>query len=201
MAYESERGTPANAQCVCAQSQASLLFDGFYLKVLIGGKVDSAWHARSGLPDDDGWFDYTKEQQGKPDVGPIPEGGYWVTAEANRQRRDCAEQLGELQDHDPLLFFDQHPQQGRLFHPRRGFIRQQGVHRSGERHGLVRCQATAAIRRRGREHGGRRIGCGVCGLLPTLEREVRRGIRRDAVTSGKNGSGQHRFTGIIIVGF
>jgi type VI secretion system (T6SS) effector TldE1-like protein len=77
MSYELERGVPETDQCATQGSPVTLLFDGYYLKLLISGKVDAAWHARSGIPKDD-WFYYAKEQQRKADVGPIPEGDYWI---------------------------------------------------------------------------------------------------------------------------
>lgn len=79
MAYESERGMPTTDQCTWSNSPTTLLFDGFYLKLLIAGVVvDSAWHARSGLPDADGWFNYAKARHAKSDVGPVPAGKYWI---------------------------------------------------------------------------------------------------------------------------
>ena len=77
MAYESERGNPSTDQCAAQDGFVTLLFDGYYLKLLIDGQVDAAWHARSGVPKDD-WFNYTPEQQRKGDEGPIPAGEYWI---------------------------------------------------------------------------------------------------------------------------
>ena len=78
MAYEAERSVPTLDQCSANGASASLLFDGFYLKFLINGAVDCAWHARSGIPDGDGMFIYTPEQQALADVGPVPAGKYWI---------------------------------------------------------------------------------------------------------------------------
>jgi len=77
MAYESERGNPSTDQCAAQDGFVTLLFDGYYLKLLIDGQVDAAWHARSGVPKDD-WFNYTPGQQRKGDEGPIPAGEYWI---------------------------------------------------------------------------------------------------------------------------
>jgi len=54
-----------------------LLFDGWYLKLLVGDAVDSAQHARSGLPIGDE-FDYGRPRQAESDEGPVPEGEYWI---------------------------------------------------------------------------------------------------------------------------
>lgn len=82
MAYESERSDPTVAQCTCmigkdAGKGLKLLFDGYYLKMQVNGGVDSAQHARSGLPVGD-TFDYSVERQKEKEAGPIPEGAYWV---------------------------------------------------------------------------------------------------------------------------
>lgn len=79
MTYESERGDPSTDQCAIgdARGYVTLLFDGFYLKLLKDGKVDAAWHARSGIPNGD-WFDYTPDRQKQKDEGPIPAGEYWI---------------------------------------------------------------------------------------------------------------------------
>jgi hypothetical protein len=77
MAYESEIGTPDTDQCSIDAGSITLLFDGFYLKLLIAGDVNCAWHARSGRPVDD-WFDYTPARQRVCREGPIPEGQYWI---------------------------------------------------------------------------------------------------------------------------
>jgi hypothetical protein len=78
MAYESERGDPDTGQCSLSDGNASILFDGYYLKLSINDSVDSVWIARSGLPDDNGWFNYTNDAQQHADTGPIPAGAYWV---------------------------------------------------------------------------------------------------------------------------
>jgi Protein of unknown function (DUF2778) len=77
MPYESERGDPETTQFTSPRGPLTLLFDGYYLKLLMGSQVDCAWHARSGLADN-GSFHYDAEQQKKMDVGPIPEGAYWI---------------------------------------------------------------------------------------------------------------------------
>lgn len=82
MAYESERGDPRTEQCSCMRGdntgkKVTLLFDGWYLKLLLDGVVDSAQHARSGLPDGND-FDYSAARQREPDKGPVPEGEYWI---------------------------------------------------------------------------------------------------------------------------
>ncbi len=82
MAYESERAYPKTDQCKCTRGKDSgkdmkLHFDGFYLRLYVGGQVDSAQHARSGLPADD-YFDYSVARQREKDQGPIPEGEYWI---------------------------------------------------------------------------------------------------------------------------
>jgi len=82
MAYESERGEPKTDQCTCmrgkdAGKDIKLLFDGWYLKLLLGGVVDSAQHARSGLPIGND-FDYSVGRQRMEDVGPVPAGEYWI---------------------------------------------------------------------------------------------------------------------------
>jgi Protein of unknown function (DUF2778) len=71
--YAGERGVPTVAQC----ANVSLLFDGFYLKLLVVQQVDCAWVARSGAVGD-GFFDYTIERQKWTGKGPIPQGAYWI---------------------------------------------------------------------------------------------------------------------------
>src|SRR4051812_26545499 len=67
------RGGPPSAQC----GTNSLLFDGYYLKLMRVGKVVQAWHARSGHAVG-GWFDYSVSRQKVGNDGPIPEGEYWI---------------------------------------------------------------------------------------------------------------------------
>jgi hypothetical protein len=82
MAYETERGDPQTDQCATTYndgvSNMSLLFDGYYLKMLVTDQVDTAWIARSGLPDENGWFNYTVAAQQISNTGPIPAGSFWV---------------------------------------------------------------------------------------------------------------------------
>ena len=83
MPYESEQGDPKTALCTCMSGKEAgkglkLLFDGHYLKMHLGGVVDSAQHARSGLPVGSE-FDYSVERQKEKEAGPIPEGEYWIT--------------------------------------------------------------------------------------------------------------------------
>ena len=71
--YADERGEPSAPAC----GLESLLFDGYYLKLLIGTEVTKAWHARSGV-NENGVFDYSVERQKVHKKGPIPEGEYWI---------------------------------------------------------------------------------------------------------------------------
>lgn len=57
-----------------------LFFNGQYLFYFQQSKVYQ-YEAVSGRPDENGNFVYTKEQQGIPDVGPIPEGLYNVNTQ------------------------------------------------------------------------------------------------------------------------
>ena len=76
--YKAERGEPASSSC----SDVSLLFDGYYLKLLsgtgVGGMVIQAWHARSGVKGSNGNFDYSLTHQKTHNHGPIPAGEYWI---------------------------------------------------------------------------------------------------------------------------
>jgi hypothetical protein len=83
MPYDSEQGDPKTALCTCMNGKDAgkglkLLFDGHYLKTHVGGVVDSAQHARSGMPVGN-QFDYGSERQKNKDEGPIPEGEYWIS--------------------------------------------------------------------------------------------------------------------------
>jgi hypothetical protein len=75
--YASERGEPSGPSC----ADVSLLFDGYYLKLLAGpvsgGTVSAAWHARSGHKVGSN-FDYSSGRQAVAFDGPIPEGEYWI---------------------------------------------------------------------------------------------------------------------------
>ncbi|HKU98725.1 MAG TPA: tlde1 domain-containing protein [Vineibacter sp.] len=82
MSYEWEKGDPATEQCACMSGTCTgklvkLHFDGWYLRTFVGETVDSAQHARSGLPVGDE-FDYSAARQQAADAGPIPEGNYWI---------------------------------------------------------------------------------------------------------------------------
>ena len=73
--YKAERGEPSGPSC----GAVSLLFDGYYLKLLSGpGTVLQAWHARSGKIGSDGNFDYSPTNQATHNHGPIPQGEYWI---------------------------------------------------------------------------------------------------------------------------
>lgn len=65
----------------CGEGNISLFFDGKKLHMSVIGK-DSCYkleyNAVSGLPDAKGGFDYSRQRQAKADVGPIPEGRYWI---------------------------------------------------------------------------------------------------------------------------
>jgi hypothetical protein len=71
--YDAERGEPSAPAC----GVESLLFDGYYLKLLLGTEVSKAWHARSGHKKD-GVFNYSVERQKVAFDGPIPEGEFWI---------------------------------------------------------------------------------------------------------------------------
>lgn len=65
----------------CAEGGITLLFDG--KKLYLSGRVNGVYillqyNAVSGIPDAKGNFDYSIQRQMKPDVGPIPEGKYWI---------------------------------------------------------------------------------------------------------------------------
>src|SRR3954466_1439699 len=66
--YSAERGNPSKPAGVY-----SLLFDAYYLKLMIGGSVTQAWHARSGHKNKAGLFDYSVANQKVANNGPIPE--------------------------------------------------------------------------------------------------------------------------------
>jgi len=56
---------------ICCNEKDYLFFDGKYLQLkTINGKIKLKWHAVSGL------LGSTKNDQNKPDIGPIPEGIY-----------------------------------------------------------------------------------------------------------------------------
>jgi hypothetical protein len=78
-----------------AGKDMKLLFDGWYLKLQVGGVVDSAQHARSGLPVGNE-FDYSVTRQQEKDAGPVPEGEYWIVpAELGSPRLASAESWGK----------------------------------------------------------------------------------------------------------
>ena len=85
MAYESETGSPTSPQCKCKDrsQEIKLDFDGWYLRLFVGGQVDSGYHARSGEYDSARkLFDYSEEarrdSRETADKGAIPEGEYWI---------------------------------------------------------------------------------------------------------------------------
>ncbi len=77
--YIKERFNPKTPQC--AKSNLSLVFNGQILILTIGGTnaVEKSYRAVSGKPDARMNFDYSKDRQKIPDVGPIPEENYWIT--------------------------------------------------------------------------------------------------------------------------
>lgn len=73
--YAAERGSPGYP--ACGQSLLHLLFDGTYLHIA-GTPHGRIFPAVSGRPVESGKFSYAKERQAISDVGPIPEGDYWI---------------------------------------------------------------------------------------------------------------------------
>ncbi|MEL6530881.1 MAG: tlde1 domain-containing protein [Pseudomonadota bacterium] len=73
--YASERGSPEVP--TCGVSPLTLHFDGKWLELRIGG-YRAAYGAVSGKPLASGGFDYSVERQKLKNVGPIPEGRYWI---------------------------------------------------------------------------------------------------------------------------
>ncbi|HET7538539.1 MAG TPA: tlde1 domain-containing protein [Polyangiaceae bacterium] len=76
--YSAERGDPKSDVCSKPAGVYSLLFDAYYLKLMVSGSVTQAWHARSGRKNTAGLFDYSVANQKAPNIGPIPEGNYWI---------------------------------------------------------------------------------------------------------------------------
>ena len=97
MGYESERGNPSTDQCSVsragAQQKLGLLFDGYYLKLIVGNAVDSAWFARSGR-DVGKSFPYDQERQKMRDTGPIPSGDYWILPKQVAQPKFSSDSWG-----------------------------------------------------------------------------------------------------------
>lgn len=65
----------------CAGGAIDLVFDGKKLYLFGITKTNCfkrEYNAVSGIPDSKGNFDYSVERQKKEDVGPIPEGKYWI---------------------------------------------------------------------------------------------------------------------------
>ena len=71
--YSDERFNPTLAMC----RNLVLRFDGRTLTFSGGTKVYT-YHAVSGVPTPDGQFLYDNARQHMADVGPIPEGTYWI---------------------------------------------------------------------------------------------------------------------------
>lgn len=77
--YIAERGDSELAEC-----PVSLTFDGS--RLVMSGAVNTgrvsrpslAFAAVSGKPDEHGRFDYSPERQRQRNIGPIPEGSYWL---------------------------------------------------------------------------------------------------------------------------
>lgn len=57
---------------------ATLVFDGRHLTLLGHGGRNESYNARSGRPLPNGHFDYSRENQQRDRIGPIPEGIYWI---------------------------------------------------------------------------------------------------------------------------
>lgn len=72
--YASERYNPTIPYC---SGGISLKFDGEFLYLFSGDFTDK-YKADSGIPDGKGNFDYGVQRQQSADVGPIPEGKYWI---------------------------------------------------------------------------------------------------------------------------
>lgn len=72
--YAAERYNPTLPFC---SGGISLKFDGEYL-YLFSGDFTGTYKADSGVPDGKGSFDYSVSRQKSADVGPIPEGKYWI---------------------------------------------------------------------------------------------------------------------------
>ena len=76
--YSGERTNPTVGVCSKPSGVHSLLFDAYYLKLILSGNVVQAWHARSGRKNAAGLFDYSTGNQKASFTGPIPEGQYWI---------------------------------------------------------------------------------------------------------------------------
>lgn len=64
-----------------------LTFSGTYL-TMHGDGGNLSWRAVSGRPDDRGGFDYSPGRQRQSNVGPIPEGDYWLDPRQLQDLRD-----------------------------------------------------------------------------------------------------------------
>lgn len=65
----------------CGTGHIELLFDGeklYLFATTANSSVRFEYKAVSGLPDASGNFDYGSHRQTRADVGPIPEGKYWI---------------------------------------------------------------------------------------------------------------------------
>ncbi len=77
------------------QEGGKLLFDGNYLYILdANGNTLHSYPACSGRPLEDGCFDYSVDRQKQEDIGPIPEGEYFINGVQSISTRD--RYLGEI---------------------------------------------------------------------------------------------------------
>jgi hypothetical protein len=76
--YSKERGQPHATVCRKPQGAYWLVFDGIRLRMQYGSSVIRTWDARSGGKVRKGSFDYSKTNQKRGSIGPIPEGEYWI---------------------------------------------------------------------------------------------------------------------------
>ena len=65
-----------------------LVFDGKTIKILVNGRTVFETKAYSGKPQEDGSFDYSIENQKRENIGPIPEGEYFVDLAKTQKWQD-----------------------------------------------------------------------------------------------------------------
>ena len=86
-AAAAQRAARRAGNSTLTDATVELTFYGHYLN-LSGDGINISWPAVSGRPDARGGFDYSPERQRQQNVGPIPEGDYWLDP---RQLKDLRE--------------------------------------------------------------------------------------------------------------
>jgi hypothetical protein len=73
--YKNERGNPAIPGC--NRGAVAIYFNGTHLGIYSQGR-SFVYNAVSGKPDAKGKFDYSAARQKMKNIGPIPQGDYWI---------------------------------------------------------------------------------------------------------------------------